>query len=120
MANHNVDSLFTNIPQDETIDIYIDNLYNGNEKPPKILSLIVVVCVTVTKESFFTFDNKYYKEVDGAAMKSPLGPDLADICVSNFESKWLRDCLNNFKHVFYKFYVDDIFVLFSSPDYTNK
>ena len=36
MAILDVDSLFTNIPLDETTDIYIDNLYNGNENPPKL------------------------------------------------------------------------------------
>ena len=36
MANLNVDSLFTNIPLEETIDICVDNLYNDNENPPDI------------------------------------------------------------------------------------
>ena len=38
----------------------------------------------------------------------------------HFESKWLRDCPNDFKPVFYRRYVDYIFVLFSSPDYADK
>ena len=38
----------------------------------------------------------------------------------SFESKWLRDCPNDFKHVFYRRYIDDIFVLFSSPDHADK
>ena len=38
----------------------------------------------------------------------------------SFESKWLRDCPNDFKPVFYRRYIDDIFVLFSSPDHADK
>ena len=38
----------------------------------------------------------------------------------SFESKWLRDCPNDFKPVFYRRYVDDIFALFSSPDHADK
>ena len=37
-----------------------------------------------------------------------------------FESKWLQDCPNNFKPVFYRRYVDDTFVLFSSPDHADE
>ena len=58
------------------------------------------------------FNNKYYKQVDGAAMGSPLGPDLANIFICSFESKWLRNCPNDFKPMFYRRYIDDIFVLF--------
>ena len=43
-------------------------------------------------ESFFMFNNKYYKQVDGVAIGSPLGPALANIFMCSFESKWLRDC----------------------------
>ena len=38
----------------------------------------------------------------------------------SFENKWLRDCPNDFKPVFYRRYIDDIFVLFSSPDHADK
>ena len=35
MAILDADSLFANIPLDETIDICVDNLYNDNETPSK-------------------------------------------------------------------------------------
>ena len=66
------------------------------------------------------FNSKYYKQVDGAAMGSPLGPALANTFMCSFESKRLRDCPNDFKPVFYRRYVDDIFALFSSPDHADK
>ena len=54
-------------------------------------------------------------------MGSPLGPTLANIFTRSFESKWLRDCPNDFKPVFYRRYIDDIiFLLFSSPDHADK
>ena len=36
MASLDLDFLFTNIPVDKTIDIHLDNLYNGNKNPLKI------------------------------------------------------------------------------------
>ena len=121
MASLDVHSLFTNIPLDETMDICGDNLYNDNENPPNIPKLDFRNLLNIaTKESFFMFNNKYYKQVDGVAMGSPLGPALANIFMCNFESKWLRDCPNYIRPVFYRRYVDDIFALFSSLDHANK
>ena len=63
-----------------------------------------------TKETFFMFNNKYYKQVGG----------VANIFMCSFESKWLRDCTNNFKFVFYRRYIDNMFVQVSSPDHADK
>ena len=73
-----------------------------------------------TKESFFMFSNKFYKQIYGVAMRSPLSPALANIFMSSFESKWLKDCPRNLEPVLYRRYVDDIFVLFSSIDQAEK
>ena len=121
MASLEVHYLFANIPLEETIDICVDNLYNDNENPPNIPKHNFRNLLNIaTKETFFMFNNKYYKQVDGVAMGSPLGPALANIFMCSFESKWLRDCPNDFKPVFYRCYIDDIFVLFSSPDHADK
>ena len=37
--------------------------------------------------------------------------------MGSFENKWLRDCSNDFKPVFCRRYINDMFVLFSSPDH---
>ena len=54
------------------------------------------------------------------ALGSPLGPALANIFMYSFENKWLKDCSHSLKPVFYRWYVDDIFVLFSSLDQAEK
>ena len=116
MASPDVESLLTNIPLDETIHICIDNWYNGNENLPNIPEHDFRKLLNIaTKESFFSFISKYNKQLDdvGVAMGSPLGPALANFFMCSFEGKWFRDCPNDFKLVFYRLYVDDIFTLFS-------
>ena len=121
MASLDVDSLFTNIPLDETIDICIDSLYKDDENSPKIRKDVFRNLLTVaTEESFFMFNNKFYKQIDGAVVGSPLGPALANIFMSSFENKCLKDCPHSLKPVFYRRYVNDIFVLFSSLDQVEK
>ena len=69
-----------------------------------------------TKESFFTFNNKFYIHVDGVAMGSPLGPILANIFLSYHDKNWLNKCPTEFKPSFYRRYVGDIFVLFEPSE----
>ena len=48
-------------------------------------------------------------------MGSPLGPTLANAFLVHFEKNWLQNCPSDFKPHYYRRYVDDIFVLFTSP-----
>ena len=81
MASLDVDALFTNIPLDETIDICLKKLFKTPDTLVKGISKndFRDLLNLATKESFFTFNNKFYIQVDGAAMGSPLGPILANI-----------------------------------------
>ena len=103
MAILDVDSLFSNILLEETINICVDNLYNYNGNPPNIPKHDFHDLLNIaTKERLFMFNTKYYKQVDGVAMGSLLSPALANIFMCSFESKWVRDCPNGFNPVFYR------------------
>ena len=56
-----------------------------------------------TKESYFTFNGLLYKQIDGVAMGSPLGPSLADAFLSYHEKNQLSNCPQGLKPVFYSF-----------------
>ena len=43
-------------------------------------------------ESFFIFDQVMYRQIDGAAMGSPLGPILVNAFLCHFEEQWLSEC----------------------------
>ena len=63
-------------------------------------------------ESFFIFDQVMYRQIDGVAMGSPLGPILANACLCHFEKQWLSECPPDILPKVFKRYVDDIFVMF--------
>ena len=53
---------------------------NDNENDPNIHKDVFRNLLNVaTKESFFVFNSKFYEQIDGVAMESPLGPALANI-----------------------------------------
>ena len=107
-----------NIALDESIDICVKKLFKTLDTLVKGISKndFRDLLNLATKESFFTFNNKFYIQVDGVAMGSPLGPILANIFLSHHEENWLNKCPIKFKPSFYRRYVDDIFVLFESSE----
>ena len=75
----------------------------------------------------FMYDGTYYMQVDGVAMGSSLGPILANIFLAYWENRWLANCSDIYKPLFYRRYVDHIFLLFNTKeeaeqftDYINK
>ena len=118
MGSLDIDSLFTNIPLDETIDICINQLFaNADTVEGFTRSELKQLLCLATKESYFIFNSLLYKQTDGVAMGSPLGPSLANAFLSYHEKNWLNSCPQGFKPVFYRRYVDNIFVLFKSNDH---
>ena len=117
MASLDVESLFTEILLEETINISCDSLF-GNEAKINYFSRndFEKLLRMALQNSFFDFDGKIYKQFDGVAMGSPLGPSLANAFLCFHKLIWL----NGFESVYYRRYIDDIFVLFRSPDLLEK
>ena len=121
MVSFDVESLFTNIPLDETINICVDRLYSRKKKVRGLLKRHFKELLTLaTKSSCFLFNGTYYSQVDGVAMGSPLGPTLANLFLAYHEEKWLNDCPVQFKPVYYRRYVDDIFLMFKDRSHVLK
>ena len=121
MASLDVESLFTNIPLEETINISCDSLFDGEAKINNFSRNDFEKFFRMAlQNSFFNFDGKIYKQTDGVAMGSPLGPGLANAFLCFHEQIWLNYCPEGFKPVYYRIYVDDIFALFCSPDHLEK
>ena len=124
-CSYDVQSLFTNIPLDDTIEKLVDevfkvsNIYEfeGVVFSKDTLKEALVLCA---KDQLFLFNNEIWKQVDGNSMGSPLGPPLANFYVSHLEN-YKFDFASDFSPDFYCRYVDDIFSIFiDKPDCTFK
>ena len=128
MASLDVESLFTNIPLEETIDNIINDLFLTTDKVHNFeTEELKQVNAFAAYESFYIFQGEYYTQIDGVAMGSPLGATLANAFLRDFEKKWLSECpVDSWPNV-YKIYADDIFVtlnlysqLLKFVDYMNQ
>ena len=119
LASLDVESLFTNVPVNDTIEIILDTLYNSKvgAAPPSIskgtMKTLLEIC---TVETPFESQEKIYLQTNGVSMGSPLGPLFADFYMSHIENSLLsRNLASNPR--FYKRYVDDRFVVFRNKSH---
>ena len=119
MVSFDVTSLFTNIPLSETIKLAVDLIKTSqpdlNISEKDLTSLFNLA----TCETHFLFKGKFYDQIDGVAMGSPLAPILANLFMGHFE----KECLSNYDGVlpsYYTRYVDDIFSVFNSHDEAKR
>ena len=121
MTSFDIDSLFTNLPLDETIELCVKKTF-GRKKKYKGFTKgeFKALLEFATKDALILFNGKYYEQIDGVAMGSPLGPHLANVFLCHWEEIWLNKCPIKFKPLYYKRYMDDTFLLFSSADDVKK
>ena len=121
MASFDIESLFTNIPLDETINIICDSLFENKDKFNNFNKIQFTKLLNfAVKDSPFFFNNKLYIQKDGMAMGSPLGPTFANCFLCYHEKKWLEACPIEFRPLFYRRFVDDTLLLFRDPLHIEK
>ena len=109
MDSLDVDSLFTNIPPKETINICINLLYENEDVIQNMnKSEFKNPLSLAAQESYFIFNYVLYKQKDGMAMGLSLGPTMANVFLSFYEIKRLEQCPKEVKPVFYRRYVDHL------------
>ena len=81
--------LFLNIPRQETIDTAINLIFNHNPNLNITKNELKKISLFATSQTHFIFNSKFYNQIDGVAMGSPLAAVLANIFMGFYESKWL-------------------------------
>ena len=113
LVSYYVTSRFTNIPPQETIDVTINLIFNHNPNLNATEKELIKLFLFATSQTHFIFKSKFYNQFDGVATGFPLAPDLANICLDFYGSKWLNEYNLN-KPTFYLRYVDDILAAFDN------
>ena len=109
LVSYDVSSLFTNVPLDETIEImdnraFTNNWFNTTHNLDLTRTDLLDLLSVATKGQLFQFNGALYKQTDGVALGSPLGPLLANVFMSSIEDTLERQ---GKLPSFYCRYVDD-------------
>ena len=104
-------SLFTNIPLQQTLDIAINLIFNPNPNLNITRKELKKAFCFAISQTHFIFNSKFYCQIDGVTMNSPLAPVFANIFMGFHESKWLNEYNLN-KPKLYLRCVDDMLAAF--------
>ena len=96
MARFDIESLFTNIPLQETIDLCVVYLFQDRTHIDHLSKDSFRESLTRTiSESLILFDQQFYKQHDRVTMGSPLGPTLVNAFLCYHENFGFKIVLLN-------------------------
>ena len=112
-------SLFTNVPLLFTTNLILkkvfeEKLITTNLRKRTLKKLILDSCT----KTIFSFNDILYKQIDGVAMGSILGPLLSNIIMADLETTVIQPLISSNIIKFYGRYVDDTLVLIK-PEYVS-
>jgi len=85
MVSFDVESLFTNIPLLESIELAVDYILSGNPNIKLSKDSLKELFLVATAQTHFLFQGNYYDQKDGVAMGSPLAPVVANLFMGHHE-----------------------------------
>ena len=112
MASLDVESLYSNVPIDTTIDIILHNVYNHPTIPRPFMDehiLKALLCICTKKAPFKHIDGTIFQQTEGLAMGGPLSCTMANYYMCHIENRILEN--QELKPSIYGRFIDDIFVL---------
>ena len=120
MMSFDVESLFTSVPVDPSIDIIKKlleedrTLHQRTNMTVDQITCLLRFCLTTT---YFTFQGKIFEQVKGAAMGSPISPIVANLFMEDLETKALAT--STAPPTLWKRYVDDTFIIIHKAEKNN-
>ena len=113
LTSLDVESLFTNVPVQTTIEIIIQHAYHDPSSSPPLISegiMRQLLLVCTTEAPFRHINGDIYRQTDGLSMGGPLAPLFANFYMSNLEEEILPLIPKEDAPIVYCRYVDDIFM----------
>ena len=95
LSSYDVSALFTSVPIDPTLNIIKDLLDKDTtpkERTVMEVSDIILLLEFFLKNTYSSFQDQFYEQVEGAAMGSPVSPIAADLYMEYLEQKNSKHC----------------------------
>ena len=90
MVSFDVESLFTNIPLDECIDLAVHYIKEENTDIKLSATELKTLLRFATAQTHFLFKGSFYDQVEGVSMGSPLASVLASLFMGHNETDWIE------------------------------
>ena len=112
LSSYDVSALFTSVPVDPALNIIKDLLEKDHtlkERTVLAVSDILLLLEFCLKNTYFSFQDQFNEQVEGAPMGSPVSPIVANLYMEYLEQKALSTAPHPLR--FWHRFVDDTFVI---------
>ncbi|KAJ1203497.1 hypothetical protein NDU88_007282 [Pleurodeles waltl] len=112
-----VEALYTNIPQEATLEVVESALLNDAMPITTPISFIMQCATLALTENYFKFEEQFFHQIRDTSMGSTFAPSLACLYMFDFEKKYILPPSNPFHNEIklWKRYIDDILVIWQGP-----
>ena len=115
MMTYDVKALFTSVPTTQATNI-IKKLMEQDQELQQRTSLSIENIISLLEfclnSTYFSFQGKYFEQLEGAAMGSPISPIVANLYMESFEVETIRSAPH--PPYLWKRFVDDTFTIIES------
>ena len=117
LISFDVSALFTSVPVEESITLIHEkltadpSLADRTALSPQQVTDLLRMCLTTT---YFKYDGKFYAQIEGAAMGSPVSPIVANLFMEDYEGKALEAYQDPPKY--WGRYVDDVLAVIKTAN----
>ena len=91
MVSFDVESLFTNVPLEECVNLAVDYISKGNPDLQLTTTELRNLFNFAIAQTHFLFKGSFFDQIEGVAMGSPLAPVLANLFMGHHEGIWLKN-----------------------------
>ena len=92
LSSYDVSALFTSVPVDPALNIIKDLLVKDHtlkERTVMEVDDIILLLEFCLKNPYFSFQDQFYEQIEGAAMGTPVSPIVAHLYMEYLEQKAL-------------------------------
>ena len=93
LSSYDVSALFTLVPVDPALNIIKDLFEKDHALKEKTVMAVIDIILLLKfclKNTYFSFQDQFYEQVEGAAMGSPVSPIVANLYMEHLEQKALN------------------------------